>query len=759
MPHTADQLLPAPVRTSWSGVWIWPDAVEKDRNVYALFRRAFTLDAPGMLEIAITADSHYLLYVDGAVVCRGPMRAPLDYYAYDTHVLALEAGPHAIAVLVHHIGEINATVMTGRPGLLADATVRGEGWETDLSTGPGWLCTLATAWRKDLPEMMSHFGFWEECDLRALPDWTVIDFPAAGWHAPAVIGTPPCAPWARLVARDIALPVYTPVDAVPAAGGTWVAGTTDAPHPSKQAAARVRTPGDARLDLPAGGYLSVDCGRTVSGYPEIVLADSTPGAILDISYDEWLQPDGAVNPERSYAHLTDRYLLPGGPCTVRPVQPRGFRYLTLDIDAPCVIVRAGAVEETYPFVQQEACITDDTRLNAYLVKAAETVRVNTTDAFTDCPTRERVQWTEDLYMHCQVALHTFGDTRMLRHSLFQAAQCALPDGRINGFFPSERTNCAFAAGTMLWLHLLTDYWLHTGRTEVENLLPTAQGILALCDSLLDDDGLLARWPAGQFWDWAPIEGSDCLLLTNAVYAWALARMAEQPVFAPLGDLAARADRMRASAHARFWDADRGFYRDAVNDLPPLYSQQANTLAVLAGICPAEERVPLLRRLIDPANLGPVPVGEHSLRPENRPASDKLVPFGTLWFAHFLVRALFEHGLDAEALAQMHALWGAYDDLPTYPETRLQKGNTGHCHGWAGGPAFLLPAYVLGVQPTAPRVVRVAPHPGPLTDARGTCCGVTVHWQRTGDRLTVHVDAPKGTEIEVVGPEYLDTVVE
>ena len=71
-------------------------------------------------------------------------------------------------------------------------------------------------------------------------------------------------------------------------------------------------------------------------------------------------------------------------------------------------------------------------------------------------------------------------------------------------------------------------------------------------------------------------------------------------------------------------------------------------------------------------------------------------------------------MDREAVDQMRMLWGAYDDLPTFPETRITHGNTGHCHGWAGGPAHLLPAYVLGVSPTAGGWSEARFHPCPLT---------------------------------------------
>ena len=751
---------------------MWPEAAAADRNVYALFRRTFRADAPATLELHLTADSFYTLYLDGRFISRGPARAHLEYYSFDSFTLDVDVGEHCLAVLVHHVGEINATMMLGRPGLLADATLHaGDAKPLDLSTDDRWKAQLCPAWRKDLPCMMSHFGFWEECDLRLLPrDWQQAASDDAGWPAAVEIGRPPCAPWTRLIAREIAPLRYVDVQAQPLAGGAWQQDAVDAAIPSERVAARSRmrdehTPVFPLTIAPAAGgrYVTVDFGRTVSGYPVLRFRQSAPGQRVDVSYDELLTDAGAVNPERSYAHLTDSYLLAGGPVEIRTAHPRGFRYLTLDV-APgaeaLVLESVGAVEETYPFELQPAFRSADQRLDRFVFRAAETVRICTADAFTDCPTRERVHWMEDLYMHNRVAAYAFADTAMTRRALFQAAQNALPDGRINGFMPSERTNCAFAASSLVWLHVLVDYWLHAGADDIHRLLPAAKRLLDFLASRENEAGLIASWPAGQFWDWAPIEGSGCLLLTNAAYAFALARLAQHAVFREaLGDsLAMKADAIRRHAHRQFWLPRRGVYADAILDdgsCSPLCSQQANAMAALAGISPAAERAAVLRRLIDPANLGPVPIGEHSFKPEDRLNAEKIVQVGTLWFAHFLCQALFEAGLDQAAIAQMRSLWGAYDDLYTFPETRIQHGNTGLCHGWAGGAAYLLPAYVLGIQPVAAgwSEARFQPHPGDLDHAHGafhTPRGLLrAGWQREGGRYRLSLDVHASMTVKVV----------
>lgn len=793
MKHTTDNdtlLWPLPERTVWAGRWIWSSDAQRERNAYTLFRRAFTVATAGTVTLRITADTSYVLYIDGDLIMRGPSRGHLDWYPFDTITLPLLPGRHALAVLVHHIGVINGSVMTGRPGLLADVSVECVGNTLDLSSGSDWKCLVPTAWRRELPCLMSHFGFWEECDLRQLPDnWISIDFDDTAWQPAILIGQPPCAPWTRLVERDIPLPRRTtiPVACISATGtwqpgkvaedseakrksvaGGWLenVGTTDIP--SKQVDTRhrvVATPPAAfpislKMSETVGGcWLTVDFGRTVSGYPVLEIADAPDGLIVDLSYDDCTNPNGAINPERSYARMTDRFILAAGSCTLTTVNPRGFRYLMVDITGTgAACLRAVyAVEETYPFqVSADTFSCSDEALARYAAKAAETVRICSTDCFTDCATRERVQWMEDMYMHSRVAAYAFGDTALLRRGLFQAAQNALPDGRINAFMPSERTALTFASSSIVWLHALVDYWLFASvEADLRRLLPTARKVLAYARSASDTDGLITNWAGGQFWDWAPIEDGGCLALTNAAYLWALARLAEHDVFTEsLGsDLAIHAETMRVAAHRRFWDTGRRLYRDADGAEPPLFSQHTNAMAVLAGVCPAEERMALLRRIIDPVNLGPVPVGEMALWNSPRPGSEKIVPVGTLWFAHFVCQALFESGMADEALAQMHEFWGAYDTLPTFPETRIQAGNIFLCHGWAAGPAFLLPAYVLGARPVDAgwSRVTVSPQPGSLAAVSGvipTPHGpLHIAWHRDGDgRCQLDIHAPPGIRI-------------
>ncbi|MCX7935840.1 MAG: family 78 glycoside hydrolase catalytic domain, partial [Planctomycetota bacterium] len=345
-----------------------------------------------------------------------------------------------------------------------------------------------------------------------------------------------------------------------------------------------------------GRFITLDFSRTVSGYLELEI-EASEGQIVDVSYDELIGEQAAVNPCRTYAHLSDRYILRRGINRLRTTHPRGFRYVILDVASAgdAILRHANVLEETYPFSQRGSFTSSDPNLDFFYRKAMETVRICTTDCFTDCPTRERVHWMEDLYMHSLVAMWAFGDTAMVRRALFQAAQCALPDGRINGFFPSERVNCAFASSSLMWLALLAEYWRFTAAAEdIARLLPACERLLAFIASRENEAGLIADWPVSQFWEWAPIEHEGCLLLTNAAYAFCLALLAAEEIFRPVlpEKVEDKIARLRSACHRLFWVEGKGVYADRRwpdGSVSGICSQAANAMAILAGIAPAEKK--------------------------------------------------------------------------------------------------------------------------------------------------------------------------
>ena len=63
---------------NWDARWIWSSGEESPRNAWRVFRRAFEIQAEEPIDQAlfsITADSRYVVYVNGVRVGRGSVRS------------------------------------------------------------------------------------------------------------------------------------------------------------------------------------------------------------------------------------------------------------------------------------------------------------------------------------------------------------------------------------------------------------------------------------------------------------------------------------------------------------------------------------------------------------------------------------------------------------------------------------------------------------------------------------------------------------
>ena len=200
-------LCPNHPKNDFEGYWIWlaDGFCEEQRNCYAYFRKEF--NAQGQITVCIAADTFYDLFVDGERVDRGTATGDIAYKTFDTHVIDVDDGEHVIGVLVHHLGETCGTAMKSRPGLFVEMTTAAAAAAGEkIVTDRGWKVFPAGAYEQELPCMMSHYGFYEVCDLRKVPQgWSGVSFDDHHWHDAAELGGANCEPWIRMIPRDIPL--------------------------------------------------------------------------------------------------------------------------------------------------------------------------------------------------------------------------------------------------------------------------------------------------------------------------------------------------------------------------------------------------------------------------------------------------------------------------------------------------------------------------------------------------------------------------
>ena len=188
---------------NWQGDWIWTSGETTPRNAYAHFRREVNLTHVPVKALArLTADSRYIFWVNGHLVCRGPARCDPRWQSFDEVDITpfLHEGRNALAVLVHHYGESTFSYILGRAGFLFECSA------LNVWSNPAWKTLESTAWFRDLSRMRVQLDYPEVFDARRDPvGWTEPDFNDAKWPPAAVIGKPPCAPWFNLENREIPL--------------------------------------------------------------------------------------------------------------------------------------------------------------------------------------------------------------------------------------------------------------------------------------------------------------------------------------------------------------------------------------------------------------------------------------------------------------------------------------------------------------------------------------------------------------------------
>ncbi|MBD3291588.1 MAG: Bacterial alpha-L-rhamnosidase, partial [Armatimonadia bacterium] len=197
--------------------WIFIGDEPSPQNHYLAARKTFMLDStPRHATLHISADTKYVLYVNGRRVGRGPNRCwPFDQQ-YDSHDVArhLRMGENLIAILVHHVGVSTYQYMPGRGGLIARLEADGN---TLAQTDASWKVVPHTGWRHSVPRAAMQMGWAEQFDAREdlggglSAAWMAPEFDDSDWETAAEIGPVGTEPWTEMSPREIPFLTYDPV--------------------------------------------------------------------------------------------------------------------------------------------------------------------------------------------------------------------------------------------------------------------------------------------------------------------------------------------------------------------------------------------------------------------------------------------------------------------------------------------------------------------------------------------------------------------
>lgn len=736
------------------------------------YRRDFSLDrVPEIAMARLTADSRYVLLVNGTEVGRGPIRSQPRRLRYDDFDLSpfLREGDNTVAVLVTYYGAANAfwqpATAIGALGtdavLVFEADLGGEFLISDAR----WKAQRSTAWATFDAESIDGVPV-EFLDARELDlNWSEPGDHAASWPAAAIISAshigslarsqPPTDPYGALLERGIG-----------ALGGARVEPATviverrsrpeewakDQPARRVEqvlrgegAPAAVSSRVPARSAVAIGEVLSVevDFGRVVAGFVELDI-EVPRGTEVELHYRE-KRFDPSVPQSFSDPSSGARYIARGADDRYRGIEINGLRFIHLVFHAEQpidVAITALRVREyRYPWSGDAYFESDDDEINALYLAGRRTVELNSFDAFTDCPTREQRAWVGDGVVHQLVHLTTNADWRLARNYV------TLGDSpRSDHMLPMSVAGDVESAETLTipdwslhWIRGVHNLFRYDGdREALLEVLPTVEKVLRWYLPYVDEHGTIADVPEWNLVDWSSVFSGGRSSILTALWARALGDFAEMAEYVGNAGSARWArDRITAATAGfeDFWDEARGTYVDQIVDgiRRPAASQAAGAAAIVSGLVPVHRWGRIVETITDRSTLVVRSwIGSTDGGYDGQKMADQMRGIQRIdWdvereivraepFFSYLVHDAIALAGHADDLVDIIRDWSVslVDGYDTFAEC---WGWGTPVHGWSSTPTKDIVTSILGITPGAPGFVRarIAPHLGSLTRVEGS----------------------------------------
>lgn len=665
------------------------------------FRGTFSLPISKRVVVKLLATNWFEAWVDGEWVAEGPARFDRAHPEYEAVELELGPGGHVLSMHVHYEGVFTRIHEAEMP-LFVFARIEVD----EEPVAVEWRYLPLEAYRSTGRRIDFVLGWVEWCQTERLPRrWKTRAFDVSAWHGvhpfnlsveefnASDVGSVPhirrkLNPIGKGALADAVVSEEDPVDAF----------MTRKLKNSKQ---------------PSQGYwMRFDLGKVRLGRPEIRLS-APPGTIVQVAYAESLT-GGRVSPRIAACvggdPLTcnlDHFVLRGGRQTLKPLHPKGGRFLELHIigtadgiEVPKVVFE----ERTFYGERVEGSFScKDERLAMIWRTGVETLRSCSEDAIVDNPTRERGQWLGDVIgPGMDILACSYSDLRPLRRGLLQSVQCAGPTGMIPAVFPGE---VGFLSSFAIqWIYSVLRYFEISGDREVlESLYPAAERNMRSFDTDLSEDGLCMSPDRWNFVDWGYKGSSSSAAeerhdrMDPALSLFYLKALRAMVRWAALLD-DSKGIALWKSKETAFQVKMKAFLRrvDGQGSDWEQVGYHTAALALDSGLLETPQSRTACVDYIKSHILSCFPNDHAAPRLHDPTVEDSrlITPF----FAHHVFPALIDAGEMDFVLDQFRSCWGwALDEgLTTWPE--VFDTGWSHCHQWSGCPTWILSRYVLGLHP-------------------------------------------------------------
>ncbi len=710
---------------AWTARWITvPNMSPFDYGVYH-FRRTFELRSkPSSFVIHVTGDNRYQLFVNGNPTVSGPARGDLNHWRFETIDIApqLKAGKNVLAAVVWNFGQYAPeSQVTERTAFLLQGDAETE---RIVDTNNQWRCTRNPAYQPlyyTHAQMRGYFvaGPGDKVDGASYPwNWQQPDFDDSAWVEPQTDGRWRGAPrdsrdagnrW-LLVPRNIPLMEerLERLAVVRQSSGVNV----PTAFPSQPVPFTVPAKTTARLLL--------DQSHLTTAYPELIVSGGK-GAVIELGYAESLFVQGGQRGAKGnrndvegkeFVGYYDSFTSDGGAKRMfRPLWWRTYRYVDLKIETkeePLTIEDLHGMYTAYPFEMKAKFDAGSKRLDKILEVGWRTARLCAHETYMDCPYYEQLQYVGDTRIQCLVSLYNSGDARLMKNAIAQINDSRTAEGATMSRAPTRQQQY-IPPFSLWWIGMVHDYWWYQDDPEfVREMLPGVRAVLSFFATHQKPNGSLAQMPWWNYVDWAwrqtsgvpPMtdNGSSAVIDLQQLLALDWAADLEDALGSKrqAAEFREQAVKLRATIREIYWDSSRQLFADT--PAKKEFSQQANSLAVLARTVEGDDARSLVNHLL----------------------SDSSLTQSTYYFRHYLHSAVNQVGEGDRYLD----LLGEWDKmlalgLTTWAETA--EPSRSDCHAWSSSPNYEVFRTILGIDSAAPGFKRVVIRPqlGKLTFASGS----------------------------------------
>lgn len=545
---------------------VWPTGAGETMNESFVFEAEFD-GAYGEAELRLAAASCYKAEINGAFVSAGPARAPTGCARVDAIPVRLASGRNRLRVEVNSYRCNNFVYMNQPPFLTAEVVQNGT---AVAATGCGAAFSAhASERRVKTPRLSFQRGFSEAYCL-------------GGACAPSVGLSEAKAP--RYLPREVPFCDFS-IDRSFVEQATYqLACDETTPLPRTRCFEAINPPvflgyrpeecdvnvwhelAKWRRTATNGVAAKLYAGaRETAGFLRVELECREPGRFL-AAVDEIMGPDGDVDPlrlETAAGAIWD--IEKPGRYVLETFEPQAFKFVRLAMLSGRATWSAPTVRQyRNPTLFNRRYRGSDPVAAQVLDAAAQTLSLCATDAFMDCPSRERAAWLGDSYITGPAVQAFAGDAEVERAFLRNFAWAdtfpCLPKGMLPMCYPSDHTDGLYIPTYAMWFLLeLGDYVKRTGDRETARLLDArVKDLIDWFDGYRNADGLLEKLPSWVFLGWDAVSDypQDVSYPANMLFAVALETA---------GDLYGRPDwcrqaaQMKATVRVQSFDGTR--FRD------------------------------------------------------------------------------------------------------------------------------------------------------------------------------------------------------